>query len=354
VSDFQSGLVRRTLPVVGLLLASLAAAANEPVKAAKAEVAITPGSPRGNVFGGEESTLAFQISTTRAVKGRLVWRLAAGTATVAAGDEALEADAKAPAAVTLKLAIPPVKDGTVLHTRLTVSVVEPDRKGSVAAFEQDVWGFPHDPFAGRSAWLEMLRITLFDPKGDTGKAFTAAKVPFDEVRSLEALGEIKEGTVIVGEGVSFKDERGLAEVLQKLAEGGRSVLVLAPSGGELPVPGLAAPGDRFEDVTFRRSVVRKLDKRLDPAGWLPDGRVVASSLTVKSGEGAVAGEVVAGEAGWPWVEARTVKGKGRWLFCGLAVVAKWNDGPTPRFLFAKILEHLSDPNQESTALPTGR
>ena len=48
------------------------------------------------------------------------------------------------------------------------------------------------------------------------------------------------------------------------------------------VPGIGGPAG-LEDLTFRREIVRKLDKRLDPDGWPPDGKVVASSVTIQEG-----------------------------------------------------------------------
>ena len=250
--------------------------------------------------------------------------------------------ADAPTEIAVKVALPPVKAGVVFHTKLTVAVVEADQKKPTATFEQDVWIFPHDPFADRSEWLKKLKITLFDSKGDTAKVFTAAKIPFEETKSVDTLAEVKDGVVIVGEGISFKDEKGLAAALQKLATGGVVVLILAPAGGEVLIPGLGGPAVGFEALTFRREIVRKLDKRLDPDGWLPDGKSVSNSLIVKMGEDAVGGEVVQGPGGWPWVEVRHAPGNGRWAFCGLAVIAKWDAGPTPRFLFAKMLEYLTE------------
>ena len=86
------------------------------------------------------------------------------------------------------------------------------------------------------------------------------------------VGVLKEGGVIVVEGVSFKDEKGLGETLVKLASGGLSVLILAPSAGEVAIPGIGGPAGGLEELTFRRDIVRTLDKRLDSDGWPPDGK----------------------------------------------------------------------------------
>jgi hypothetical protein len=336
----------------GVLAATLAAV-SDPLQAddedkdqEKHAAAIVRTRAPGNVFGEEESEFKFRVETQRAVKGRVTWRLAVGTATVKAGEVDLNADANAPADVSFKIAVPPVKDGVVLQTQLTVNVLEDKQTKPLASFAQDVWVFPKDAFADRSEWLKNLKITLYDPKGDTAKVLTAAKVPFEEARDVDALAAVKEGVVIVGEGVSFKDERGLAGVLHKLPSAGVVVLILAPSGGEVTIPGVGGPAGGLEDVSLRREIVRKLDKRLDPGGWLPDGKVIASSVTIKMGEETVGGEVSSGPGGWPWIEARAQTGKGRWAFCGVGIIAKWDAGPTPRFLFVRMLEYLTDSETE--------
>lgn len=315
-----------------ILAAVLASAADEPKKDDKEKekpaVAVAPTGAPGNVFGDEVHEFKFRVEVQRASKGRIAWRVAAGTATVKAGEVEYAATADAPAVVSIKVAVPPVKDGVVLHTRLTLSAIEDKQPKPVATYEQDLWVFPKDPFADRTEWVKKLKVTLYDPKGDTAKVLTAAKVPFEEARDVDAVIAVKEGVLLVGEGLSFKDERGLTAALHKLAADGRTVLILAPASGEVMIPGVGGPAAGFEDLSFRREIVRKLDKRLDPDGWPPDGKAVASSVVVKMGDDTTGGVVEAGPGGWPWVEARATAGKGRWALCGLGVIAKWDAGPT--------------------------
>ena len=342
---------------VGLLVAVLALAAAPQHDAEKKEdpaVALVPVRVPGNVFAAGDREFAFRVAVRRASKGRVVWRLAAGTATVKAGEVAFTAAPNAPAAVSIKIAVPPVKGGIVLRTTLAISVVEDRQTGPIATLERDLWVFPPDPFVGRSEWLKRLKITLYDPKGDTAKVLTAAKVPFEEAKDAEAVAAVREGVVIVGEGLSFKDAKGFGAALSELACGGVAVLVLAPAGGEVLIPGLGGPCSELGALSFRRDIVRDLDKRLDASGWPPDGRSVASSVTVKAGADTTVGAVKAGAEGWPWIEAHARAGKGRWALCGLGVIAKWDAGPTPRFLFVRMLEHLTDTGAERSTKESER
>lgn len=300
----------------------------------------------GNVFAEEEADFKFRIETQMAIKGRVVWRLASGTATVKSGEVDFNSNPKTPADVSVKVAVPPLKDGVILHTRLTLGVIEDQKNKAAVTFEQDVWIFPKDAFADRAEWLKKLKLALYDPKGETAKVFTAAKIPFEELRGVEGVLAQKGGMVIVGEGIAWKDEPWLGAALVKLASAGVTVLVLAPANGELVIPGLGGASAGVEEVSLRRTIVRTLDKRLDPEGWMPDGKAVACSVVVKNGEDTVTAEVTPGATGWPWIEARFPNGKGRWTFCGLGVIAKWEAGPTPRFFFARVLEYLTSSESE--------
>lgn len=337
---------RVPLTVLAIAFAAVFVAAADDEAKPKPEAAIVPVRAPGNVFGGKEAEYKFTVEAKRAVKGRATWRLAAGTATVTAGEMNFAAAPDSPATIAIKLAVPPLKDGVVLATKLTISAIEAGQNKPIATHEQDVWAFPEDPFADKAEWLKGLKLKLYDPVGATSKLLAAAKVPFEELRDVDAVAGSKEGVVIVGEGVSFKEERGLAAALDKLAAGGRVVLCLAPADGELVVPGLGGPADQQQELSFRRDIVRQLDKRFDPDGWAVDAKTVASTIAVKSSDGSAVGEV-APAGGWPWAEARYAHG-GRWAVCGLAVVPRWEASPTPRFLLVRMLEHLTEPEQPKT------
>jgi len=335
----------RYLGLAVAIWTATASSAQDAPKLEKPAVAIVPTRSPGNAFGDEVGEFEFRIEARRACKGRIVWRIAAGTATVKAGEVAFDAAANLPKPIAIKVNLPPIKDGVILATRLTLAAIEEDQIKPVATFEQNLWLFPKDPFADRVEWLKKLQITLYDPKGDTAKVLSEAKVPFEEARDLDALLATNAGLILVGEGLAFKDEKGLSATLHKLATAGRTVLILAPASGELAIPGIGGPIAGLRDLSFRSEIVRTLDERLDPDGWLPDGQAIASTVVVKMGEDSLGGEVAKGPGGWPWVEARATAGKGRWALCGLGIIAKWNAGPTPRFLFARMLEYLTEPEQ---------
>jgi len=80
-------------------------------------------------------------------------------------------------------------------------------------------------------------MTTLRPAGKTAAALQKLHVPFEQEKNLETLADRKGGVVLVGEGVSFREEPGLADTLTKLARRGVTVICLAPSAGSVPIPG---------------------------------------------------------------------------------------------------------------------
>ena len=243
--------------------------------------------------------------------------------------------------------IPEVKPGVVLKTRLRVQLQGVGAAKPEATHDHVLWVFPDDPFANRKEWLKGLKIALFDPEKTTAEPLKKLEVPFDEINSVPALGAVREGLLLVGAGVSFKDYPDLAETLNKAAANGLPVLCLARVGGTLPPPGTAPKAPRPRAVAWRRADhITTLDARLDASAW-PEGKVVASTLTLKAEDGAVVAEASTEEDGWPWFEAEFPTKKGRLIVCGFGLIGKaWDAGPTPRYLFARLLEVLSDTKEE--------
>src|SRR5262249_17729682 len=110
------------LPTLFMLLAATQSTNGEVPK--KSAVTITPTRAWGNVFGDQEIEFKFRVDAVKAVKGKVVWRLAAGTATIKGGEVDLAANPNGPAEIAIKLPVPPVKDGIIFHTRLTLSALE--------------------------------------------------------------------------------------------------------------------------------------------------------------------------------------------------------------------------------------
>ncbi len=62
---------------------------------------------------------------------------------------------------------------------------------------------------------------------------------------------------------------------------------------------------------------------------------------VDSDRGQVVARVVEGDAGWPWLEVGFSAKRGKLIVCGFGLVKKWDAGPTPRFLLARLLDYMS-------------
>ncbi len=290
-----------------------------------------------NVFAESETRWTYRVSAEQAFRERAAWRLTIGQRTAASGEFEVRGDADKPADGTIALRWPQVKDGSVLTAQLTVSVGE-------VRHERVVLIFPRDAFADRREWLKALKLTVFDPPGKTVEVFEDNDIPHERFRSREALDDVTDGIVVVGEGVSLKKHEGLMDDLRNLATRGVPVLCLASDDGEL-----AFPGDKPQAsaIQLRRAdVIRELDKRLD-AEWWPKGRSQLRGLQLQANSDEVVARVNDDANSWPWCEWQFVTDSdkpSRLIWCGFGIIRSWNDGPTPRYLFDKILERIAPPD----------
>jgi hypothetical protein len=285
--------------------------------------------------------------------GRLGWTLRAGPRTVLSAEHALVAEAGKPVTVDLPLALPAVKEGVIVALDLEIQAFLPGQATAAARLSRRLWLFPADPFANRSEWLRELRLRLFDPEGLTEKCLTQAKVPFESVTNLAALEGEAPVVLLVGAGAFGRTYEDNVPTLVRLAAQGHRVLTLTVSGAEFALPGTAEPDlPQPLRVQWRQAdVIAELDKRLDSHAWPPDGTLAPALLQIGTRGAQVTGRLGPEAPGWPWFAAQFASG-GCFVVCGFPIIERWEAGPTPRFLFAQILEWLTrrekaEPGQET-------
>lgn len=335
---------------IGLSILWLSSGAAPAAEQAVEQVTVSPDEAFSNVFGGRDVTLNYAITSPDKFQGRLGWSLSIEQRTIARGEVAITAGAGRPGHTALRLRVPEVKKGAVVAARLSVDLYAGGGGRRVAGHQRRLWIFHEDPFALQTEWLEGLEIALFDPEGDTAERFEEAEIPFKQVHNVAALESTACGLLIIGEGVSLDEHRSLPGVMMRTAAGGVPVICLALSSGELPMPGTAGADLPVPArvVLGRQDAITTLDKRLDAAAWPPDGEVVAGTLSITSKRYQVVGEVGEAEDGWPWIEVRYPKPGATLLICGFSVVEHWDAGPAPRYLVARMLEHVAQRESETT------
>jgi hypothetical protein len=341
--------------------------------AAEPDVRVEPRERWSAVFGESEVKFTFEIASPAAFTGRVNWSLSAKKRTIARGEERLEFTPDQPASVTVPLRIPPVKEGLIFETELTVAVHGSEGGQPKGTLVKPIWVYPQDPFADRTRWLKERKLVLYDPAGKTAEVFDKAKIPYRELRNIAGLAAVEEGLVVIGEGVSLADHRDLAETVSRLAADGVPVLCLAPAEGAFELPGSGeAERDRAgagrdeqpeprrsarpESLSFRRQdVLTDLDHRLDAHGWPPDGKLVAHSLALTSERGRVVAQVADSADGWSWLQVRYPRPAATLVICQFTLIEHWDAGPTPRFLLARLFEYLASepasPAQEKDVRP---
>jgi len=316
-----------------------------------AQATIQPESAWSALFGDQAVEFRYIVQSDQALKGRVDWSLTLGQVRkLALQSTPIEVAAGKTAKTTLSFAPPPVKDGVILEARLIAALFVDGQDKPAVVHEKTIWIYPRNPFADRQTWLKNLQITLFDPERKTTAVLGKLKVPFAETVNVAALGELKKGIVIVGEGTSFAEYRDLSETLNRAAANGVAVLCLAPAGGVLLLPGTEEMPVPSRIAWRKVDLLPEIDTRLQ-GPWPGERKVVRSSLVLKADEGQVAAVVTPGDSGWSWIEAHYATKQGRFVFCGFALVDSWEEGPAPRFLFARILERIDSTQSQKEPKP---
>ena len=103
------------------------------------------------------------------------------------------------------------KDGTVLKTRLEVSVDYKTDAEATQRFEQKLAVYPEDPTAELTTWLEELDIYLLDKLGNTSDHCESLQIPIQQIDRLSQIPTDRPVTLIVGEGVLLDENPSLAK-----------------------------------------------------------------------------------------------------------------------------------------------
>lgn len=284
---------------------------------------------RSATFGGTSATWRVEAHGPRVVEGHVAWSLETEGGVVARREQGVRLDPAAPASVEIVVDLPETRAGVVAEGRLRVALLD-ERRQPLAELEKPVFVFGRDPATDRKQWLQELDLRLYDPSGETARRLDELGWPHRQIANPAAFAALGGGTLIVGEGCSLRENRGLMEAAIRAAQGGAHVVVLAPADGAFAPPGPAEAGPGPATLRFLGPEwIRELDKRLDVpalrAAFRLGGTRAGAEVAVVSGEG------------WAFVEARWPDG-GALVLVGPGLLGTWETSPVPRHLLVRLLE----------------
>lgn len=265
---------------------------------------------------------------------RISWRLSSeNSRTLASG----EAAANGPS-VTLSMRTPPVRDGVILEASLQVSGAAEAQGGPRA---HTLLIMPPDPFAVTPKEWKKRNVRIYDPEDSLVPRLEKLSLEYAVIENPDSIEDVRDGVLVVSEGISFREMPGLWEVLNRVAASGVPVLCLSPADGSVELPGTAeSPLPSPRRVTWRRSdVTTAMHAHLT---WpsVVDGTPAARPFSLR-GEGAsVMIDMAGGDSGWPWLEIDYAAPRGKLILCGLSLGPYWEASPTPAWLFAATMEYL--------------
>lgn len=298
--------------------------------------------PWTTFFQGREETLHIILISDTAIDGRLGWSVSADQRVIQRSEQTVALSSGRPAEGELRLTLPEVKPGIHQPLTLNISLMDSDQT-TVTNITKSLVLYHEDVFADREDWLKGLNIHLFDPEETTSEVFDEEKIPYTAIHRPAGFDAMEKGLLIVGEDVDFDDYREFVDLLTATAQRGIPVICLAPSSGTFSMPGTdTADAAVPNSMRFRkRDIITELDKKLDADAWATNGVMVKTSMRI---EGERTGVTVAVEdepEHWLWSEWTLGPKNTRVIIIGFPVIEKWADGPTPRYLFSRILEYVT-------------
>ncbi len=301
-------------------------------------VSVRPTHGWTNVFAGKSTRFDCQVTSQAAGTATLYWSVSVERAVIGRGERALNLEANRATDVSLDLDFPELKSGLVVPAAVSLEVRT--QGGMRAQRTVALHVFSPDIAANRAQWLKSLEVSLFDPAGKTSAALEVSHIPY-RITDGPHGSQTTNGLIIHGEGIEPARQSASWQAAVASAASGRRVIVMASSGGVIPLDGVFMANDgRPTAVSLRRSdVIRDLDKRLDCVEWPAPGRLVAASLHWSVKGGAPVVEIRDDTAGWPWLDVRYPNG-GRLVWTGLGLIESWETTPAARYLFVKLLEDV--------------
>ena len=331
-------ITRQLIFGIVLLLSTAGIHADEP------GVQLVPLDAWTTTFGNRGTKLRYEVKSDAAFEGVLRWRHAFGNRTLGSGESAVRVAAGQTTTVSVPLRIGPINEGVVLETQFTANLSKTGAREPAVQESRAITIYSENAYYRRTTWLKELDIQVYDPPGKTVEQLQSAGVPFSRIQNAALLDDVSAGLLIVGEGVSLRQQRGLPELLQKIVARGVPILCLAPKAGEIAFPS-ADTEPKPQSVSLSdASVIRKVDKRLDHRQWQTVSEITASRFNIQTRRGQVFLEIADDSAGWPWLEIESAN-KSRLIYCGFALIEHWDAGPTPRYLLLRLIERLAGDSQ---------
>ncbi len=240
--------------------------------------------------------------------------------------------------------LPTLNESVTLAAELQISWTE---DGQTYRDKRPITIYSDDPFSSKKKLFEQADIQLFDPIGKTAERLDAHEIPYAVLPNLNAIDSTNKGIVLVGEGVSLREQRQLAEALLLAAQRGLQVLCLAPLEGDFPLT-VQSGNTRTQPsrvLLERDDFVYRYDKRFDSIArgslWVLTTK--KNAVIFRAG----AAPDLDPLDSWALLTcdfpARSEETPGgRLIVCSAGIIQHWQTSPVPRYLFIHFVQELSD------------
>jgi len=289
-----------------------------------------------NIFAGrEERVVVKDLEGLPAGESRVWYSISKEKRTITKGTARVESDNS----VVLSVRLPELNPGVALRFDLEI------RAGSDQGRrikEGALWTFSEQPRVSGFKPAGERQLMLYDPKGNTEKAFQSIGLVCESVGRLETLADATNAVIVVGEGVSLESERGLSDVMTGAVLRGNRVLLLAPTDGVVkPLAGGPWRVLAGASVAVLGGERKAGAPALDLGLYSPTNSLTKAFFRLGSDESGVTTVTVNLDSGEQAVGWDYVQKPGRFRACGLGLVENWDKKPAMRWFLLEMIEELN-------------
>lgn len=297
-----------------------------------------------NVTAGEEIKLVFRLPRDVREGEIIGWSVAVDSAVIIRRETKVRNDGNGNPRLSLSFCLPEGEPRMIVPVTIRISFDDRD------VLAKQLWLYPSDPFRNPVPSFKADQLVLFDPSQTTAARWREASLQFHEQPNAEALSDLDDGVLVIGEGVSFREYRGLSRLIGQAARRGVNVLCLAPSEGTFVLAD--ADDTRNHEIASlllaRADVLSSFDKHLDFLDWRGPSPVNGTTIQFASSSQQMSATFVLDGTGWPWLAAE-YRGGGRVVIACFHCIEHWDSGPAPRHALWHLLAETARPSVHQTA-----
>ncbi len=288
------------------------------------------------IFAGRVTPYKIVLSSDQKSHSSITWKLISKGRVLSSGQQTVNFSNKESGTITLPLSSPPVKPGITLASRLIIEKADENDLQQRLVYDSNltIYG-PDIPLTEKKVYRK-LDIQLFDPIGRTSEILDELSIPYSVLSKSQLINQTNTGLILIGAGIEFNSQRGLANALIDLAKKGQRILVLQPLSGQIRLATLSNSAIKPSTMSFADdSIVTSFAEGFK---WINNDPMKTHGIRLDNRRQTILANIVSyQEASWDWFRLEFNQTDGQLIVCMLPFLDYIKENPVPKAIFSRLL-----------------